>query len=202
MIKVILYSIWYNLFVSILVNAFVFPIAWSFLKSARKNKGFLWGFLHDGNDFGDSTFHPNLKYGFTRAWLWAMRNPLHNFYYRNYKAAIETNHVGTATVKFDANISAWRTFTCSDTGDNNGKVIDFTHSLFGTQEVTFERDGKEEYRKSYCKPFVFLFWIVIFKWRHGYENGLKQSQFNFGFFNLKDNEDNYLDWKQIKWVTI
>ncbi|MBT3209871.1 MAG: hypothetical protein HN347_16125 [Bacteroidetes bacterium] len=144
-----------------------------------------------------------MKEKLLKAWLWALRNPLHNYYYRNYTEGKETNLKGTARVKSGKNVSSWRTFTCMDTGDNNGNIIDFDNSLFGYQSATFDRNGKSQYRKSYCKPFNYWVFIIIFRWRFGYEKGLFQSQFNFPIMWMnKDNRTNYIEWKQLKYKNI
>ena len=203
--KLVIYYIVYRLFFTIIVNALVFPFVFLFRKAIRKNntKPF-WYLLHDGNDYGDNDWRPKLKNKFLRAYFWAFRNPLHNWHYRNYIKGVEVNFKGKGTVKVGSNIKSWRTFTCTDTGTNNGKQLNFVRSLFGTQNIMFERidesgNTQKCYRKSYCKPFKFLGWILVLKWRIGHEKGLFQDASNISFFSGINNRLGFEDWKQVEW---
>ena len=141
-----------------ILNFIVFPVAWTFRKKARGNKGFLWWFLHDGCDYGDQYFlekHGNKK-TFWTAYKWAIRNPCHNWYYSNKKYGRKSNYRGFATCqKPDVGLS-WRTLkTCDKDGnykDKHGTHIDVKKSILGKQNITFEIGGKKYFRWSKCEP--------------------------------------------------
>ena len=182
----------------------VAPIAYYFRDYAQKNKKFLWWFLSDSNMYGDIDWRPTLKSKFWRAYLWMLRNPLQNLYCLDLVKGIDYDHKGYGKVKFGDDINTWRTMYCKETGNWHGKILDFEKSPFGVQNITFKRideNGiiKNQYRKSICIPFRFLFWIVLFKNRIGHEDGLFQTNFTFPYYSYKENKEDYLKWKQVKW---
>jgi len=199
--------IWYNIILSGPINFIVAPIAYLFRKSAQKKKNVLWYFLSDENMYGDKNWRPKLKNKFLRAWLWMLRNPLQNYYWKDYVDGVESNFIGHGTVKFGTDILSWRTMYCADTQDNHGKILDFEKSKFGTQDITFirtDKDGNVQkcYRKSHCKPFKFLFRIILVKRRRGHENGLMQYNFSFPTYSYKKNKQGWKKWEKAEWITI
>lgn len=206
--KAISHILFYELLQGKILNAVVFPFAWIFREWARKKKfwlpKFLWGFLHDGNDYGDADFLPDKKNGFWKAYMWALRNPLHNRYYKNKKNCVEKKHTGYVKCKNTKSLTSWRTFK-TETGSRNGKIIDFERSLFGKQRIYFDiiyEDGeiKKGKRNSVCIPFRFFSCIVIHSRRYGYESGLKQSSFNFAFRFNSNNIENFKNWKKSQYI--
>jgi len=195
-----------GVFKNIFINALVYPIAYNFRDNVKEG-GYLWGFLHEGSNYGDATFHPNMKDGFLKSYLWALRNPCHNAYYADFVEGEESNFKGTGTCKYGNDILSWRTFKCSDTGDNNGKVLDFEKSRFGEQDITFirtDKDGNVQncYRKSNCAVTKFLGWLKVRRIREGHEKGLMQRQNNFSLFNYNDNKVEFEKWLKIPFKTI
>jgi len=183
-----------------LLNWFVAPVAYLFRKQAQKHKGFLWWFLSDRNMFGDVNWRKNLKNKHARAILWMYRNPLQNYYWRNFVDGVETNFYGSLKYKFTADFGRWRTVICSDTGDWHGKIIDFHASPFGVQNIVFKRTDKAGnvqncYRKSTCYPIHFFKWIVLIKRRSGHESGLMQYNLSFPTFDYKANKTGFEEWK-------
>ncbi len=141
-----------------ILNYLIFPIAWIFKERARENKNFLWWFLHDGCDYGDEYFlekHENYKTWWT-AYKWAIRNPLHNFYYSHKIEGKKENYQGWATCQKQDKGLMWRTLkTCDENGnykDKHGKWIDAEKSILGKQNITFEINGKKYFRWSKCIP--------------------------------------------------
>ena len=198
--------IWYNLILSGPINWIMAPIAYLFRKHALKNKGLLWNFLST-NEYGDPNWRPKLKNKHLRAILWMYRNPLQNYYWKDYVDGEESDFHGDGKVKFGDDILSWRTVICSDTGDWHGKVIDFEKSRFGTQNITFNRIGKiglfqRCYRKSTCIPYKVGPWIVLVKRRSGHEHGLLQYNFSFPLFKYNLCKDGWKLWKETKWKTI
>ena len=144
-----------------ILNYFLFPAVWVLRKPLRKKgSGFLWGFLHDGNDYGDKYFlekHGNKK-TFWTAYKWAMRNPLHNYYCTTEIKGKKENYKGWATIqqgKQDKGLM-WRTLkTCDKNGiykDKHGKWLDIEHSILGKQRITFKINSKRYFRYSDCTP--------------------------------------------------
>jgi len=140
------------------LNYLIFPLAWVFRDRARENKGFLWRFLHDGCDYGDPYFLE--KHGghktFWTAYKWAMRNPLHNYYYSHKITGKKKNYKGYATCQKPDKGLMWRTLkTCDQTGnykDKHGHWIDLKRSVLGKQNITFYIGDKKYFRYSRCTP--------------------------------------------------
>ena len=86
--------IWYNIFLSRILNWLIAPIAYLFRKSAQKHKGFLWWFLSDDNMYGDKNWRTNIESKFLRATFWMFRNPLQNYYWKDYVAGKESGYKG------------------------------------------------------------------------------------------------------------
>lgn len=198
--------IWYNIILGCLLNWLIAPIAILFQEQANKRKGFLWMFLSD-NVTGDKTWRPNLKNKFLRQYFWMLRNPMQNWYWKDYVEGTESDFSGCCKYKFVASPATWRTMKCKDTGDNHGRIIDFENSPFGKQHVTFKRtdkNGKVQncYRKSTCIPYRFLWWIILAKRRSGHEAGLFQYNFTFPCYLYKNNKDGWQLWKNAEWKEI
>lgn len=196
--------VWYNIILSRVLNWFVAPIA--YLLRDRVNRGFLWWFLTD-NTYGDKNWKPKLKNKFLRAVLWMYRNPLQNYYWKDYVEGKETQYKGTLKYKYRSAMTMWRTMVCVDTKDNHGKILDFKNSLFGVQDITFKRTDKKGnvqncYRKSTCVPYRILWWIVLVKRRSGHEKGIMQHNFSFPKYKYKNHKKEWKEWKKTKWKTI
>ena len=200
--KEIKHILFYEILQGKILNAVLFPFAYTFREKLKKGN-YLYGYLHDGNLYGDADFKPNMENGLAKAWLWAMRNPLHNRYYAGMEDFKNVNFSGYATTKFKTSPATWRTFT-TETGSRNGKIINWDKSLFGKQDITFDIKFKNKtvkgYRKSTCKPFRMFNRIIIHSRRIGYENGLKQSSFNFSIKKGKENIEGYERWKKLPYV--
>jgi len=199
--------IWYNIFLSRILNWFVAPIAYILREQSQKRKGFLWWFLSDDNMYGDTNWRPELKNKFFRAVFWMYRNPLQNYYWKDYVEGKDSHFHGTLKYKFRSAITAWRTMICSDTGDWHGKVLDFEQSLFGVQDITFIRTDKHGkiqkcYRKSTCIPYKVGPWIILVKRRSGHESGLMQYNFTFPTFKYSLCKDGWKKWKMERWKYI
>lgn len=199
--------IWNNIFIGIILNLFVAPFAYLFRERAQRKRNWLWTFLSTGNMYGDKNWRPKLKNKFLRAYLWMIRNPRQNHYWKDYVDGVESNYKGTGKVKFGTDILSWRTVICSDTGDWHGKIIDFENARFGIQDITFTRtDSKGNiqkcFRKSVCKPYRFWLLIILFKRRSGHENGLLQYNFTFPTFSYSKNKTGYKKWKSTDWKLI
>ncbi len=202
--KEIKHIIGYEILQGKILNAILFPLAYV-RRDKLKEGDYLYGYLHEGNLYGDADFKPEMKDGLVKAWLWAMRNPLHNRYYENEEKLKETNHKGFATGKYKVSPGSWRTYR-TETGSRNGKIIDWEGSLFGEQDITFDMvfpDRLEKgQRKSSCIPKKILNRIVIHSKRYGHERGLLQSSFNYAFFSGKENLEGYKKWKEKEWVKV
>jgi len=199
--------IWYNIFLSRILNWFIAPIAYLFRKSAQKYKGFFWWFLSDDNMYGDKNWRPKLKNKFLRAVLWMYRNPLQNYYWKDYVDGTDSHFKGTLKYKYRSAITAWRTMVHVGTGDNHGKILDFQKSLFGVQNITFRRTDKfgnvqNCYRKSTCIPYKVLWWIILVKRRSGHEHGLMQYNFTFPIYKYKNHFREWMEWKRESWKYI
>ena len=199
--------IWNNIILGIVVNLFIAPIAYIFRKQAQRSKGFLWTFLSDENMYGDVDWRPKLKNKFLRAYLWMIRNPRQNWYWKDYVKGSEANYTGTGKVKFGNDILSWRTMKHKETGNNHGEILDFEQSLFGKQDITFVRIDLEGniqncYRKSTCIPYKFLWWIILVKRRSGHENGLMQYNFTFPIYSYKKNKEGWELWTQNEWKNV
>jgi hypothetical protein len=175
-IRFLLHTVWVDGILRIL-NFFMFPIAWIYREKFHEKKGFLWWFLHDGNNYGDEYFlekHGNKK-TFRTAYKWAIRNPLHNYYYSHEINGIKTNYKGWATCQKPDSGKAWRTLkTCDKNGvykDKHGSWIDNIHSILGKQRITFYINEKKYFRYSGCIPQRIignLWWC--FEYKFGFEN--------------------------------
>lgn len=200
-LRMIAHIVLYEILQGKVLNFLMFPVAYLFRDKVREG-GFLWGFLHDGNLYGDSDYLPKIKNKFLRAYLWALRNPLHNRYNYNSIPYKDTNFSGWATGKLRISPKSWRTFV-TDTGGRNGDIIDFDNSLFGKQDIAFsmthENKSKRGIRKSLCVPFKIFGLIIIHSRRFGYEKGLLQSSFNFSFFSGRKNKENFEIWSNDTW---
>lgn len=201
-----LYFLWYNIFLSRILNWFIAPIAYLLRNNIKKN-GFLWWFLSDNNMYGDKNWKPGIKSKFIRAILWSYRNPLQNYYWKDYVEGTESSYSGYAKVKYGSDVLSWRTAICSDTGDWHGKIIDFKGERLGRQDIKFKRTDMHGnvqhcYRKSTCVPYRFLWFIICSKRRSGHEHGLMQYNFSFPRFSYKKNKDGWIMWKNSKWKTI
>lgn len=186
---------------------FVSPIAYLFRKKAQKHKGFLWWFLSDDNMYGDVTWRQNIKSKFLRAYLWMLRNPIQNLYWKNYVEGIDSDFSGTLKYKFNDEFARWRTIICSDTGDWHGKVLDFELSPFGIQNITFKRTDEYGnvqncYRKSRCIPYKIGNFIILAKRRSGHESGLIQHNFTFPIFKYSLCKEGWKLWKEAEWKII
>jgi hypothetical protein len=193
--------LFYELLQGKLLNAVIFPIAYTFRNKVKKNS-WLWGFLHDGCLYGDKNWNPTQKETFWIAYKWAMRNPLHNRYYANSCMVDEFNFTGIATSKNGMSAGYWRTYK-TETGDRNGKFLDFEKSIFGKQNIQFcmnYEDGRivKGFRRSVCMPYKIGKLIVVHSRRFGYERGLKQSSFNFKIFKGVENLEGFKKWKKLK----
>lgn len=161
-----------------ILNYFLFPLAWIMKKPLRKKgKGFLWGLLHDGCDYGDKYFlekHGNKK-TFWTAYKWALRNPCHNYYYSHKIEGTPKNYQGYATCQKPDSGLSWRTLkTCDKNGvykDKHGKWIDTQRSILGKQRITFYIKGKKYFRYSGCRPKRLLgnLWYCP-AYKFGFEN--------------------------------
>ena len=188
-----------------IINAIVFPVAYNFRDNVKEGD-YLWGYLHDGHMYGDEDYRPNMKDGFAKAWLWAMRNPLHNKYYSTEKPLKEENYSGWSTCKFEHGAGAWRTYK-TETGSRNGKYIDFQGSIFGEQNIEFDmvfEDGtiQKGFRRSKCMPTKVGNKIIVHSERYGHERGLIQSSFNYAVFKGKENLEGFEEWKQLEMIKI
>lgn len=157
--------------------------------------------------YGDITWRPNLKSKFLRAYLWMIRNPRQNWYWKDYVDGIESDFKGSGKVKSGNDILSWRTMICSDTGDWHGKILDFNSDRWGKQNITFKRtdiNGKVQncFRKSICIPYRVGPIILLVKRRSGHEHGLLQYNFSFPIFNYKKNKKGWKIWKIKKLKTI
>jgi hypothetical protein len=198
--------IWFNIILGIVLNWLIAPVAYLFRKSAQKHKGFLWWFLSDENMYGDKDWRPNLKNKHLRAIVWMYRNPLQNKYWQGYVDGKESDFKGTLKYKFRADPLMWRTMI-TETGNWHGKILDFEHSLFGVQNITFTRtdtNGNVQncYRKSTCIPYRVFGWIILIKRRSGHENGLMQYNFTFPTFKYKLCKEGWNKWKNEPWKTM
>ena len=196
--------LFYELLQGKLLNAVIFPIAYISRNKVKKNS-WLWGFLHDSCLYGDKNWNTTQKETFWIAYKWAMRNPLHNRYYSGYCHFIECNYSGGSTSKNSTPAGFWRTYK-TETGDRNGRVIDFEKSFFGKQDIQFDihfEDGKivKGFRRSLCMPYKIGKLIIIHSRRFGYERGLKQSSFNFKIFKGIENLQGFEKWKILTWKT-
>jgi len=199
--------IWYNIILSRILNWFIAPIAYLLRDYAQKNKNFLWWFLSDDNMYGDKNWRPKLKNKALRAIVWMYRNPLQNYYWKDYIDGVESDFHGEGMVKFGNDIITWRTMRDINTGENHGKLLDFINSPFGKQNITFIRTDKYNnikkcYRKSTCMPYKVGPWIVLAKRRSGHEHGLMQYNFTFPIFNYKKNKDGWELWRKADWKII
>lgn len=199
--------IWNNIVLGILVNLFLAPVAYIFRKQAQKNKGFLWTFLSDDNMYGDTAWRPKLKNKFLRAYLWMIRNPRQNWYWKDYVDGVESNHKGFAKVKNGNDVLSWRTMRCLKTGNWHGKDLDFDSPLWGKQNITFIRTDKNGnvqqcYRKSTCIPYRIGPFIIANKWRSGHEGGLMQYNISKPIYSYKKNKEGWKKWKEKEWKII
>jgi hypothetical protein len=184
---------------------FTAPISYIFREQVQKTKGFLWFFLSDDNMYGDVDWRPNLKSKFLRAYLWMLRNPLQNLYWRGYVKGVESDYIGYCKDKYarDSYIQ-WRTMYCKETGNWHGRKLDLIRSPLGIQNIKFKynrEDGVvlDQYRRSMCIPVKVLCWVILIKNRIGYENGLFQSNFTFPIYKL--NREDWSVWKMRNWKT-
>lgn len=199
--------LWHNVFLSRVLNWFIAPIAYLFKKQAQEKKKFLWWFLSDDNMYGDLNWRPRLTNKVLRAIIWMYRNPLQNYYWKDYVEGTERYFEGTAVVKYGNDALSWRTMICTDTGDWHGKVLDPFSTRWGQQDITFERIDNEGniqhcYRKSTCVPHRLGPWIIIEKRRSGHEGGLMQYNFTFPLFRYSDNKEFWEIWKSLPWKEI
>jgi len=169
-----------------ILNYFLFPIAWICRNKLReKNKGFWWGFLHDGCDYGDPYFfkkHGNKKTLWT-AYKWAMRNPCHNWYYSHKINGKKENYNGWATCQKPDAGKMWRTLkTCDKQGifkDKYGKWIDTARSVLGKQRITFFIEGKKYFRYSGCVPKKIIGTLYYcLEYKFGFESSNWSIQFH------------------------
>lgn len=167
-----------------ILSYFLFPLAWIARKPLRKKgKGFLWGFLHDGCDYGDKYFNPKNIKTFWTAYKWALRNPCHNWYYSNKIEGTPKRYKGYATCQKPDSGESYRTLkTCDKDGkykDKHGKWIDIQRSILGKQNITFYINEKKYFRKSKCIPKRILkniWWC--FEYKFGFENTNWSIQFH------------------------
>ena len=198
--------LYYNIILGCLLNWLIAPIAIIFQKRCNRKKGFFWMFLSD-NVTGDKTWRPNLKNKFLRQYFWVLRNPMQNWYWKDYVEGVESDFHGTGKVKFGNDILSWRTMRCSDTNDNHGKLLDFERSKFGRQDITFIRTDKNGniqkcYRKSTCIPYRVFNWIILIKRRSGHESGMMQYNFTFPTYSYELNKEGWKMWKKSEWKEI
>ena len=197
----------YNIILGYIFNWLIAPISLLFIVRCQRKKGFFWWFLSDGNMYGDVNWRKNLKGRFLRMYLWMLRNPLQNHYWKDFVEGKSSNYKGYGKIKFNKDVTSWRTMRGVKTKDNHGKICDFVNSPLGKQDITFtwtdvNGNTKELFRKSSCVPHKILFWIIMSKRRKGYEHGLKQYSFSFPCYLYSKNKEGWKLWKDTKWETI
>ena len=198
--------IWNNILIGYVLNLFIAPVAYLFMNKVNKGS-FLWGFLSSENMYGDTDWRPKLKNKFLRAYLWMLRNPRQNWYWKDFVDGEDYYHHGWVQVKNGADLLSWRTMRCLETGNWHGKLLDFDSPLWGKQDIIFKRKDKfgnvqNCYRKSTCIPYHFLIWIIVIKRRSGHEKGLMQYNFTFPTYSYKKNKEGWKQWKLKEWKRI
>ena len=186
-LRYIIYLLLQRFLMGFVGNIFVFPIAWALRNKLKK--GFMWWWLHDGSWYGDEYFQKKYKHKktFWVAWMWAFRNPIHNFYYSRKITGKKEHYQGWATTHRGTNKTAWRTLLTYDingtTRHKYGKWIDPVRSIMGVQRITFRINGKKYFRFSGSRPVKLwknLYWVP--EWKFGFENSYWAEQFHLFLF--------------------
>lgn len=186
--RYLIHIIWVEVILRLL-NFAVFPISYF----TKPTKGFLWWFLHDGNMYGDKYFNHEQKETFWWAYKWAIRNPLHNYYYSHTITGKKEDYKGWATIQKGKEDSGkmWRTVKTKDAQGNYqhkyGKYIDIEKSILGVQRITFGINGRKYFRYSGAKPVNIwknVWWFIEYKF--GFESvnwAIQFKPFKFKKFN-------------------
>ncbi len=166
------YLIFQRFLMGFIGNIFIFPISWLFRE--KLTSGFFWWWLHDGNWYGDEYFlnkYKNKK-TFWTAWMWAFRNPIHNFYYSRKIEGDITDYKGSVTCHRPDSDSGkeWRTLLTEDEQGvfqhKYGKWICTQQSILGWQTISFRINGKKYFKFSVARPFKIrknLYWVPEIK---------------------------------------